>query len=189
MILVTQVVELVRARQAPPPAPVPWLTVATPNLAFLGSIAFFQLLMPSMLIPDNGDGPGYVLERVGDFTGVMTEQLGVGGHPLIGTLILLLAAAGMVVGCVRRPAAGRPLATLTVLTELTVSTHFRIVGRYYFQILPFILYFAAAAIIATVQAMRRPEVRQAGRRGGDGAAPVLVRGARRQPAERPRRRP
>jgi hypothetical protein len=161
VILVSQVVELVRARRARPPAPVPWLTVATPHLAFVGSIVCFQLLIPSMLIPDNGDSPGYVLERMGDFTGVLTQQLGIGEHPLIGTLILLLALAGMVVGCIRRPRLDVPLATLTVLTALTVSTHFRIVGRYYFQIVPFILYFGAAAIIAAVQALGRAEVRRA----------------------------
>jgi hypothetical protein len=161
VILVTQLAEVVRARRARPPAPVPWLTVATPHLAFLGSIVAFQLLIPSMLIPDNGDGPGYVLERIGDFTGVLTQQLGIGEHPLIGVLILLLAGAGMVVGCVKRPRLDVPLAALTVLTAVTVSTHFRIVGRYYFQIVPFLLYFAAAAIIAAVQAARRAEVRQA----------------------------
>jgi hypothetical protein len=161
VILVTQLVELVRARRARPPAPVPWLTVATPHLAFLGSIVFFQLLIPSMLIPDNGDSPGYVLERMGDFTGVLTQQLGIGEHPLIGNLILLLAVAGMVVGCLERPRLDVPLAALTVLTALTVSTHFRILGRYYFQIVPFILYFAAAAIIAGVQALRSAEVRRA----------------------------
>jgi hypothetical protein len=161
VILVTQLVELVRARRARPPAPVPWLTVATPYLAFLGSIVFFQLLIPSMLIPDNGDSPGYVLARIGDFTGALTQQLGVGQHPLIGTLLLLLAAAGMVVGCVQRPRLDVPLAASTVLMTITVSTHFRIVGRYYFQVVPFILYFGAAAIIAAAQAMRSPEIRRA----------------------------
>ena len=114
-----------------------------------------------MLVPDNGDSPGYVLERMGDFTGVLTQQLGIGAHPLIGTLLLLLALAGMVVGCIKRPRLDVPLAALTVLTALTVSTHFRIVGRYYFQIVPCILYFAAAAVVAGVQALRSAEVRRA----------------------------
>jgi hypothetical protein len=161
VILVVQIVELVMARRARPPAPVPWLTVATPYLAFFGSIVFFQLLIPSMLIPDNGDSPSYVLERMGDFTGVLTQQLGIGHHPLIGTLILLLAAAGMVVGCIQRPRLDVPLVALTLLSAATVSTHFRMVGRYYFQIVPWILYFAAAAIVAAVQALRNPEVRRA----------------------------
>ena len=114
-----------------------------------------------MLIPDNGDSATYILGRMGDFTGVLTEQLGVGNHPLIGTLILLLAGAGMVVGCVRRPRLDVPLAALTLLSAAAVSTHFRMVGRYYFQIVPWILYFSAAAIVAAADAVRRPEVRRA----------------------------
>ncbi len=161
VILIVQLVELVVARRARPPAPVPWLTVATPHLAFIGSIIFFQLLIPSMLIPDNGDSPSYVLSRLGDYTGVLTQQLGIGEHPLIGALILVLVAIGMVVGCIRRPRLDVPLTALTLLTAATVSTHFRMVGRYYFQIVPWILYFAAAAIVAGVQALRNPEIRRA----------------------------
>ena len=107
------------------------------------SVIGFQLLLPSMLMPDNGDSPTYVLDRLGDYTGVLTEQLGLGRHPAIGVLILVLAGVGMVVGCVRRPRLDVPLAALTVLSAATVSTHFRMVGRYYFQILPWVLYFAA----------------------------------------------
>ena len=189
VILVSQLVELVRARRARPPAPVPWLTVVTPHLAFLGSIVFFQVLIPSMLVPDNGDSPGYIGERLGDFVGVFTQQLGIGAHPLIGTLLLLLALAGMVVGCIKRPRLDVPLAALTVLTALTVSTHFRIVGRYYFQIVPFILYFAAAAVVAGVQAMRSAEVRRAAVAVAMLPLVFLVGVHVGEPAERPRRRP
>ena len=161
VIVVVQAVELVIARRARPPAPVPWLTVATPYLAFVGSIIAFQLLIPSMLIPDNGDSPTYVLARLGDFTGVLTQTLGLGDHPLVGAVILVLAAIGMVVGCITRPRLDVPLAALTLLSAATVSTHFRMVGRYYFQIVPWILYFAAAAIVAAVQALRHAEVRRA----------------------------
>ena len=115
----------------------------------------FQLLLPSMLFPDTGDGPRYVPDRLGDYAGVLTQQLGLGRHPLIGTIVLLLAAAGMVVGCIRRPRLDIPLAALTVLSVIAVSTHFRMVGRYYFQVTPWVLYFAAAAVVA----------------GGCGAAP------------------
>jgi hypothetical protein len=161
VILVVQIIELVVARRGRPPVPVPWLTVATPYLAFFGSVIAFQLLLPSMLIPDNGDSPRYVLDRFGDFTGVLTDQLGLGSHPVLGVLILLLAGAGMVVGCVKRPRLDVPLVALTLLSAITVSTHFRMVGRYYFQIFPWILYFAAAAIVAAAQAVRSPEVRRA----------------------------
>ena len=81
---------------------------------------------------------------------MLTQQLGLGHHPALGVVILLLAGAGMVVGCVRRPQLDVPLAALTVLSAVAVSTHFRMVGRYYFQITPWVLYFAASAIVAAV---------------------------------------
>ena len=140
--------------------PIPWKTVGTPYAAFFGSIIFFQLLLPSMLMPDNGDSPSYVLDRMGDFTGVLTDQLGIGRHPAVGVLILVLAAIGMVVGCIRRPQFDVPLAVLTILSAVTVSTHFRMVGRYYFQILPWLLYFAAVAVIAGVELLLRPRERR-----------------------------
>jgi hypothetical protein len=139
---------------------VPWLTVATPYLAFVGSIIGFQLLLPSMLVPDSGDGPRFIPDRIGDWTGVLTRQLGLGHHPAIGTAILLLAVAGMIVGCRRRPRLDIPLTAVTVLSVATVSTHFRMVDRYYFQVLPWVLYFAATAIVALVQQARQPEVRR-----------------------------
>jgi hypothetical protein len=160
VVLVVQVVELAVARRGRPPVPVPWLTVLTPHLAFIGSVIGFQLLLPSMLIPDNGDSVRYLLGRLGDFTGALTEQLGLGSHPLIGSLILVLAMVGIVVGCIRRPRLDVPLAALTLLSVAAVSTHFRMVGRYYFQILPWILYFAAAALVAAGEALRRPEIRR-----------------------------
>ena len=83
----------------------PWRTVATPYAAFAVAVIGFQLLLPSMLFPDNGDGPKYILDRLGDYTGVLTEQLGLGPHPAIGVAVLVLAGAGMVVG-VHPPARG-----------------------------------------------------------------------------------
>jgi hypothetical protein len=66
----------------------------------------------------------------------------------------------MVVGCIRRPQFDIPLAVLTVLSAVTVSTHFRMVGRYYFQVLPWLLYFAAVAVIAGVELLLRPRERR-----------------------------
>lgn len=159
-ILVVQLVELFQAWRSDPTRRVPWLTVATPHLAMVGSIVVFQLLLPSMLIPDSGDGPRYIPDRIGDFAGVLTRQLGIGRHPAIGTVILLLAVAGVVIGCIRRPKLDIPLAAIGVLSVATVSTHFRMVDRYYFQVLPWVLYFAAQAIIALVQLSREAEVRR-----------------------------
>ncbi len=148
VIAVAQVAEL--ARQRVPWRQLPWRTLLTPYLAFVAAVVAFQLLLPSMLMPDNGDSPRYVLDRLGDYAGVLTQQLGLGHHPALGVVVLLFAGAGMVVGCVRRPQLDVPLAALTVLSGVAVSTHFRMVGRYYFQITPWVLYFAASAIVAAV---------------------------------------
>ena len=153
VIMVVQVVELVGIRRGQPPVPVPWRTVAAPYATFVAAVVGFQLLLPSMLFPDTGDGPRYVPDRLGDYAGVLTEQLGLGRHPLLGTIVLLLAAAGMVVGCIRRPRLDIPLTALTVLSTVAVSTHFRMVGRYYFQVTPWVLYFAGAAIAAAAAAL------------------------------------
>ena len=142
-----------------------------------------------MLMPDNGDSPKYVLDRLGDYTGVLTQQLGLGRHPAIGVLILVLAGAGMVVGCVRRPRLDVPLAALTVLSAATVSTHFRMVGRYYFQITPWVLYFAAAAIVAGAGCRAARPGPAAGRARRRRAAAVPRRRARRRAARRHRRGP
>jgi hypothetical protein len=131
-----------------------------PHLAMIASIVVFQLLLPSMLIPDSGDGPRYIPDRLGDYAGVLTRHLGIGRHPAIGTLVLLLALAGIVVGCIRRPRLDIPLATIALFSAATVSTHFRMVDRYYFQVLPWVLYFGAQALVACVQLVRRREVRR-----------------------------
>ncbi len=141
---------------------IPWRTVATPYAAFLGSIIGFQLLIPSMLMPDSGDSPSYIGERMGDYATVLTQQLGLGGHARLGAIVLVLAGIGMVVGCIRRPQLDIGLTAVTVLTALTVSTHFQMVGRYYFQILPWVLYFAATAIVAGVQWLMRGRERRVG---------------------------
>ena len=133
VIAATQIVEVVRARRAEPFIP-RWRAIGTPYLSFVVAVVGFQLLLPTMLLPDNGGGMQYVGDRLGDYTGVLTEQLGLGKHPALGTLILLVAVAGMVVGCVRRPRLDVPLAALTVLSAIAVSTHVRMVGRYYFQV-------------------------------------------------------
>ena len=158
----------------------PWRAIGTPYASFVVAVVGFQLLMPTMLFPDNGDGLEYVGARIGDYAGALTVQLGLGRHPALGTIIILLAVAGMVVGCVRRPRLDVPLATLTVLSAIAVSTHFRMVDRYYFQIAPWVLYFAAAAIIAAISAARnaRPPVARGRDRGR--AAVLRRRGPRRR---------
>ena len=75
---------------------------------------------------------------------------GIGSHPAIGVLILALAAIGAVIGIRRRPGLDGPLAAIAGLSAIAVSTHFRMVGRYYFQITPWVLYFASVAVAAAV---------------------------------------
>lgn len=159
-IVVVQLLELFVTWRDDRTYRVPWLTLAMPHLAMIGSIVSFQLLLPSMLIPDSGGGPKYIPDRLGDYAGALTTQLGIGHHPAIGTMLLLLAGAGIVVGCVRRPRLDIPLAAVALFSVATVSTHFRMVDRYYFQVLPWVLYFGAQAIVAAVQAARRPAVRR-----------------------------
>jgi hypothetical protein len=150
-IAVIQCGELVglarRRRQA---VVLPWRTVATPHVAFLVSAALVQLLLPSMLFPENRDHAGYIGARLVRYAGDLTEQLGLGSLRALGGFIIGLAIVGMIVGCRRRPALDGPLAAITVLSAIAVSTQFRMVGRYYFQILPWVVYFATVAVTAGV---------------------------------------
>ncbi len=129
---------------------IPWRNVALPHAAFAASAAGFQLLLPSMLFPDNGDSPAYIDDRLGGYPRVLTQHIGLGSHPAIGVLILALALAGAVIGIRRRPGLDGPLAAVAVLSAIAVSTHFRMVGRYYFQITPWVLYFASVSVVTAV---------------------------------------
>ena len=129
---------------------IPWRNVAVPYVSFASSAAVFQLLLPSMLFPDNGNNPGYIDDRLGGYPRVLTQHIGIGSHPAIGVLILALAAIGAVIGIRRRPGLDGPLAAIAGLSAIAVSTHFRMVGRYYFQITPWVLYFASVAVAAAV---------------------------------------
>jgi len=158
VFVVMQLVELVQLRRDEPGS-LPWRAIGAPYLSFVVAVAGFQLLMPTMLFPDNGGGVEYVGARIGDYAGALTVQLGLGRHPALGTVIILLSIAGMVVGCIRRPRLDVPLAAVTVLSAIAVSTHFRMVERYYFQIAPWVLYFAAVTIAAVVAAARNARLR------------------------------
>jgi hypothetical protein len=138
-----------------------WHAIAAPYLAFVVAAVLIQFLLPSMLFPDNGDHARFIGVRIGDYTGDLTEHLGLGTHPAVGVIVLALAVVGMVVGIRQRPGLDGALAVITVLLALAVSTHFRMVGRYYFQILPWVLYFAAIAVTAGVRlVLRSPGARR-----------------------------
>ena len=122
-----------------------WRAVATPHVSFALSMLLFQLLLPTMLLPDNGNSRRYIDDRFGDYASTLTEQLGLGTHPALGGAIMAIAFIGAVIGVRRRPALDGPIVVVAVLSALAISTHFRMVDRYWFQITPWVLYFAAVA--------------------------------------------
>lgn len=119
--------------------------LAMPHAGFFGTAALAQLLLPSMLFPENGDSLSFVDDRLADFREVFTDQLGLDKHPGLGLFLLLAAVLGMVLGIRRRPRLDGFLASVTVLTLIAVSTHFRMVGRYYLQLIPWLVYFVVVA--------------------------------------------
>jgi len=127
--------------------------LATPHLAFVATIALSQLLLPSDLFPENNGGAEFVGRRIGDYTGTLTRHLGLGRHPALGVILLAVAAIGVVIGCRRRPHLDAPLATVMVLSAIAVSTHFRMVDRYYFQVTPLVAYFVVTAVLTAVRAI------------------------------------
>jgi hypothetical protein len=125
--------------------------VIAPHLAVGACVAGFQLLLPSMLFPDNGNSSAFVDDRIGDYFGWLGRHLGLGWHPVVGATLLSLMVVGMVVGVRRRPGLDGPLALITLSTMFAASTHFRMVDRYYFQVLPWVVYFAVVAVHAGVR--------------------------------------
>ena len=124
-----------------------WRSLVTPFLAFAVTTTLFQLLLPTALLPDNGNSPSFIDNRLGEFPGTLTDQLGLGEHPLVGIAILGLAAGGAVIGVRRRPTLDGPLLLLAIGSILLISTHLRKVDRYWFQVTPLVIYFAAVALV------------------------------------------
>ena len=101
-----------------------------------------------MLLPDNADsGPKYIVDRLGDYPRHLSDHLGLFPHHAIGLVVIGLALTGVIIGVYRRPGRDGPLAAIALCSMLAVSTHFRFVGRYYFQVLPWIVYFATVAVL------------------------------------------
>jgi hypothetical protein len=157
---VIQVVELAVHWRRARFSHLPWRTLAMPHAAFAASAAGFQLLLPSMLLPNNGGKASFVDDRLGGYPRVLTQHLGLGAHPAIGVFIVALAIAGAIIGIRRRPGLDGPLAAVAVLSAIAVSTHFRMVGRYYFQITPWVLYFATVPIVGIVVLLWRERDRR-----------------------------
>ena len=132
-----------------------WRTLITPYLSFAVAAALFQLLLPTALLPDNGNSSKFLDNRLGEYPEILAGQLGLGSHPLVGIAVLGFAAAGAVIGVRRRPTLDLPLLVLMIVSTLMISTHLRRVDRYWFQITPWVLYFATVALMALGAAVFR----------------------------------
>ncbi len=127
-----------------------WRLLVAPHVATVACVAGFQLLLPSMLFPDNGNSRAFVDDRIADYTGWLSRHLGLGWHPAVGATVLVLMLVGMAIGVWRRPGLDGPLVLVTLSTMFAASTHFRMVDRYYFQVLPWVVYFATVAVLSGV---------------------------------------
>ncbi len=125
-----------------------WRRIVTPFASFAACATLAQLLLPTDLLPSNGNSRSFLDDRMKEFPEILSEQIGLGENTSIGVAILLVAAVGIVIGLRRRPALDGPLALLAVLSTLAISTHFRRVDRYWFQVTPWVIYFATVALVA-----------------------------------------
>jgi len=138
---VAAVIDVVRTR---------WQALVTPFAAFAVGATLAQLLLPTDLLPDNGNSSAFLDDRMAEYPGILSDQLGLGDHTAIGAAVLVLAAIGVVIGIRKRPALDTPLAVLAVLSALAVSTHLRRVDRYWFQVTPWVAYFATVALVGVL---------------------------------------
>lgn len=125
-----------------------WRKIVTPFGSFAVTATLAQLLLPTDLLADNGNSSAFLDDRLGEYPGILSDQLGLGDNTAIGAAVLVVAAIGVVIGLRRRPALDGPLAVLAVLSALAISTHLRRVDRYWFQVTPWVLYFVTVALLA-----------------------------------------
>ena len=147
----------------------PWRRLAVPYLSFAGGCAIAQFLLPSTLVPDNGNSRRYIPTRLfnlndpascpnprnlsppprncANYPKHLLLQLGLDERPIFGAIVICLALAGAMVACAKAPRLNVPLATLMVTTMFVIGTHFRMVSRYYFQVTPLIVLFLAILLV------------------------------------------
>ena len=140
----------------------PWKTLLTPYLTFAAGAVTFQLLLPSTLVPDNGNSRRYIATRLWSldnqptgrqrpqYPAHLVSQLGLHEPAVFGRWMIGLAALGAIVGCVKAPRRNVPLAVLGLTTMLVIGTHLRMVSRYYMQITPLIVFFVALLLLYVV---------------------------------------
>ena len=139
--LVTGAIDAVRHR---------WQPIVTPFVTFALGAAIAQLLLPTDLLPDNGNSSAFLDDRLGEYPGILSDHLGLGDHTAVGAAVLVVATMGIVIGLRRRPTLDLPLVVLAVLSALAISTHLRRVDRYWFQVTPWVVYFATVALVAAL---------------------------------------
>ncbi len=127
-----------------------WQAILTPYAAFAVGATLAQLLLPTDLLPDNGNSSAFLDDRLAEYPRILSDQLGLGDHTAIGVAVLLLAVVGAVIGVRRRPTLDLPLLLLAILSALALSTHLRRVDRYWFQVTPWVAYFATVALVAAI---------------------------------------
>ena len=144
-----------------------WRPIITPFVTFAVAAITFQLLLPTDVLPDNGNSRRFLDDRWGEYPGILTDQLGLGVHPAIGIAILALAAVGAVIGVRQRPLLDTPLLLLGLFTAIVIGSHLRKVDRYWFQVTPWVLYFVTVALVAAAQlVVRRRASTGTGERSG-----------------------
>jgi hypothetical protein len=146
---------------------VPWKKLLTPHLTFAAGAILAQLLLPSTLIPDNGNSRRFIATRLWSldnqptgqhrpqYPAHLVAQLGLREPPVFGRWLMVAAAAGAVVACVKAPRRNVPLAVLGITTMLVIGTHLRMVSRYYMQITPLIVFFVAMLLLYAIGAVAR----------------------------------
>jgi len=138
-----------------------WQALVTPYASFVASMTMFHLLLPTDLLRKIGqggdaDGATSIDNRLGELPGTLTDQLGLGVHPVVGIVILAVAVAGAVIAVRRRPALDLMILLLAVFTTYAIADRGRKVDRYWLQVTVWIAYFAVVAVIAAGElAVRR----------------------------------
>jgi hypothetical protein len=127
-----------------------WRAIVTPFATFAVGAALAQLLLPTDLLPDNGNSSTFLDDRMAEYPGILSDHLGLGDHTWVGVAVLIVALCGAVIGVRRRPTLDTPLLLLAVLSTLAISTHLRRVDRYWFQVTPWVVYFATVALVAAL---------------------------------------
>lgn len=123
-----------------------WRSLVTPSGTFAVGVIIAQLVLPTDLLPGNGNDRGSIDDRWRDAPRIVAEQLGLGDRPFLGVVLVLVAVAGAVIGLRIRPMLDAPLLLLALLTAVVIGTHPRTIDRYWLQVTPWILVFASGAV-------------------------------------------